>query len=389
MVQQPDWTNFSLQRPNYFSGQYLLDEDFELGHKYLSDRQRYINSRLHLAGIVEGLEVEEIAGKSEVTIKSGTAIDGEGNLIILPEATSRKITTKVWLCLRYHQESDVLQQLEIPDSFTRIAEIPELTLEAIETRDNKTVILAQVTPEKGQVTINTEVRKYSGVRLPSSKTEGIAIRSNGEALAIAGNLHLGGNLHLAGTLQLSDRSSLTAVSEVIDVQRDRTTVVPSEKAVKDRINQEITDRLAKLNRQIEEEKQNRKEPVITGMIIMWSGSIANIPSGWALCDGENNTPNLKGRFIVGAGGTYDVGETGGSKEVTLTIDQIPSHNHDAGEFKQLLQKHPDGRNSYSGKDDRTVGEPNLKNADEIQPAGGGMPHENRPPYYALAYIMKL
>ena len=57
MSSKQDWVNFALQRPNYFPGQYLLDEDFELAHRYLSDRQRYVNSRLHLAGIVEGLEV--------------------------------------------------------------------------------------------------------------------------------------------------------------------------------------------------------------------------------------------------------------------------------------------------------------------------------------------
>ena len=57
-----------------------------------------------------------------------------------------------------------------------------------------------------------------------------------------------------------------------------------------------------------------------GIITMWSGAINAIPDGWALCNGENGTPDLRDRFIVGAGNDYVVGGTGGSSEVTLTID---------------------------------------------------------------------
>ena len=66
---------------------------------------------------------------------------------------------------------------------------------------------------------------------------------------------------------------------------------------------------------------------------MWSGSINDIPVGWALCDGSNGTPDLRDRFIVGAGGSYNVGNTGGSNTVTLTTSQIPSHSHGVGTLK--------------------------------------------------------
>lgn len=236
---QQDWTNFSLQRPNYFPGQYLLDEDFELAHKYLSDRQRYINSKLHLAGIVEGLEVEAIAGRAEVIIKPGTAIDGEGNLIILPEATTRIINATAWLCLRFHQEPKLLQQPEIPDSFTRFLETPLLTLEAIETRDTKTVILAKVTPIGGVVEIDATVRQYSGVRLPGP-TEAITLQSSGDSLTIKGKLSV------MGALQLGSRT-IHEISDQIDLNADRTDVIPSEKAVKDHLERRILERLANLN----------------------------------------------------------------------------------------------------------------------------------------------
>ena len=64
-----------------------------------------------------------------------------------------------------------------------------------------------------------------------------------------------------------------------------------------------------------------------GVIVMWSGSIVSIPSGWVICDGLNSTPDLRDRFIVGAGSTYAVAATGGASNVTLATTQIPSHTH--------------------------------------------------------------
>jgi len=59
-----------------------------------------------------------------------------------------------------------------------------------------------------------------------------------------------------------------------------------------------------------------------GGIIMWNGSVGSIPSGWVLCNGSNGTPDLRDRFVVGAGSTYAVGATGGSADTTLV-----SHSH--------------------------------------------------------------
>ena len=78
------------------------------------------------------------------------------------------------------------------------------------------------------------------------------------------------------------------------------------------------------------------KPIVCGMIIMWSGSKSAIPDGWALCNGDNGTPDLRDRFVVGAGNTYDVFTSGGTAsasissntgETTLTVNQIPRHNH--------------------------------------------------------------
>jgi microcystin-dependent protein len=68
----------------------------------------------------------------------------------------------------------------------------------------------------------------------------------------------------------------------------------------------------------------------SGMIMLWSGSVVSIPSGWLLCDGTSGTPNLQNRFIVGAGDSYAVNATGGAATVTLDTTQIPAHLHGVG-----------------------------------------------------------
>ena len=70
-----------------------------------------------------------------------------------------------------------------------------------------------------------------------------------------------------------------------------------------------------------------ESPFTTGMIMLWSGSIASIPSGWALCNGTSGTPDLRNRFVVGAGDTYAVGATGGATTVTLSTSNLPAHTH--------------------------------------------------------------
>lgn len=67
--------------------------------------------------------------------------------------------------------------------------------------------------------------------------------------------------------------------------------------------------------------------VPAGVIVLWSGSIASIPTGWYLCNGSNSTPDLRDKFVVGAGSTYAVGATGGSATTTLIEANLPSHTH--------------------------------------------------------------
>ena len=125
------------------------------------------------------------------------------------------------------------------------------------------------------------------------------------------------------------------------------------------------------------------ESFVTGMIILWSGAANAIPTGFVLCDGNNNTPNLSGRFVVGydaSNSDYDVNDTGGSESVTLTVNQIPAHTHNINLAVRAFYQEP--RNFGVGTDG------SANNSEDTGSTGGGQSHENRPPFYALCYIMK-
>jgi hypothetical protein len=85
-----------------------------------------------------------------------------------------------------------------------------------------------------------------------------------------------------------------------------------------------------------------------GGIIMWSRSAANIPAGWALCNGSNETPGLRGRFVVGYSGSGSyaaVGNTGGSDSRTLTTANMPSHSHSGSIGNKSLTHNHSGSSS--------------------------------------------
>jgi len=69
---------------------------------------------------------------------------------------------------------------------------------------------------------------------------------------------------------------------------------------------------------------------VSGMIMLWSGSTGSIPSGWVLCNGQNSTPDLRDRFIIGAGNNYNVNATGGESSKLLGTANLPSHTHQLG-----------------------------------------------------------
>lgn len=155
--------------------------------------------------------------------------------------------------------------------------------------------------------------------------------------------------------------------------------------------------------------------VLPGTVTAFSGTFKDgypvdkntglVDKEWHLCDGTNGTPDLRNRFIYGGDGTNN-GTTGGKASVTLNVSNIPSHGHRIALSKRLSQNtepqsiwYLDG-GSESGvigtfSDRRVSGTyPDGKHgyyiqSEFIEPTGGGQPHNNMPPYYTLAFIMKL
>jgi len=145
----------------------------------------------------------------------------------------------------------------------------------------------------------------------------------------------------------------------------------------------------------------------TGMIMLWSGAIGSIPSGWNLCDGTNGSPDLRDRFIVGAGTSYSVGQTGGSADAivvshTHTATSVitdPGHVHPYAIGNGYYNTETDpsiATNTYSSRQNPSVPTANTNSATTgitvattNQSTGTSGTGQNLPPYYALAYIFKL
>lgn len=133
-----------------------------------------------------------------------------------------------------------------------------------------------------------------------------------------------------------------------------------------------------------------------GGIIMWSGSTSSIPSGWAICNGNNGTPDLRSRFVVGAGDDYSVGDTGGSNTRSLSSSNLPSFDITYNDIfysessggssgSATTTGVPNNFGSNGGYDNDNVGYQKSRTASY---SGSASSFNIRPPYYALAYIMR-
>lgn len=151
-------------------------------------------------------------------------------------------------------------------------------------------------------------------------------------------------------------------------------------------------------------KQYADTTIPVGLISLWYGSVVGIPGGWALCNGSNGTPDLRNRFVVGAGSTYAVGAIGGTKDAVVV-----SHSHaitGSTSTVDLEHNHNEAMSYPSGGSITAA----RVNSSGDPPVTGGMNQnrfhnhtitatattegvsgtdQNLPPYYALCYIMKL
>ena len=164
--------------------------------------------------------------------------------------------------------------------------------------------------------------------------------------------------------------------------------------------------------------------VPSGVIVMWSGQTSAIPTGWVLCDGSNSTPDLRDKFIMGAGSSNEL-TTGGTNSLTIAEGNLPSHTHTFSATTSSAGSHThsitdpghnhtttgisasDGGNGFvatGGPSDWS--DPGVLNSSTTGisiASGGAHTHtvsgttgsngsgtaiDNRPAYMALAYIMK-
>lgn len=164
------------------------------------------------------------------------------------------------------------------------------------------------------------------------------------------------------------------------------------------------------------------QPIPTGIITMWSGTLVSIPSGWNLCDGANGTPDLRNKFIMGAGsvGYSAPGTTGGSSSITLSTANLPAHSHtitatmdsqgahthavtDPGHAHTYTvvtgsggiaigggygQVSTSTGTAYTGISIQSAGAHTHTITASASSVGSGTPFDPRPPYYVLAFIMK-
>ena len=130
-----------------------------------------------------------------------------------------------------------------------------------------------------------------------------------------------------------------------------------------------------------------------GVVVMWSGAQSSIPAGWVLCDGMNGTPDLRDRFVLGAGGRYGVGASGGEETHKLTSGELAAHIHQLEYMSTMSPTGIEGHGDYNVPSVPNTGNSTIDiNYTLIESDDGisrGVPHNNMPPYYALCYIMKL
>lgn len=166
---------------------------------------------------------------------------------------------------------------------------------------------------------------------------------------------------------------------------------------------EFTDGTAKF-------KVTKSLGVLPGTVTAFSGAFSDgypvdkntglVNREWNLCDGTNGTPDLRNRFIYGGDGTNN-GATGGEATVTLEEANIPEHRHkqningtsadDWNTRYGTMTTMPyvggsEGESGYSAAINEWIENTNAVYTDY---AGSGTAHNNMPPYYVLAYIMKL
>lgn len=226
---------------------------------------------------------------------------------------------------------------------------------------------------------NAVFASYANNLVNGLNSQVITIPTNGTAVGMSGNLNVSGSATIAKTLVVTGQTTLTGPLTASGITANGLVTATT--------------------------GFSGYGTIPLGGIIMWSGAIGDIPSGWALCNGQTLsgrvTPNLTDRFVMGAGSSYTVGTQAGFASVTLNALQIPAHIHaykDAyyaekaaaannvtGGGSDYLGQSITASGSYDHDNDWAYWRP-MTTATNVT-TGAAVP--TLPPYYALAYIMRV
>jgi len=326
----------------------------------------------------KGLHIEDSTGESRLFINNGNGNVGIGTL----EPDSK-------LTIEGKEETSLLSVVDATQKRTQIFEVSQQ-------RGNGIVTVRNGEQNKETVLESNSIAFIDAKDNANSKS--VSITAEEENMNITAN-----RVTISGDVLMNNLSNNETLLEN-GVSSE--TIIPSQKAVKEYVDTRLP----------------------SGLISMWSGS--QIPEGWALCDGNNGTPNLSGRFIVGLDKNNpeynQTKKTGGLQEVQLTTAQLPAHTHEdqghghgvtdpghkhigkdsAGRTFDRLIRYT-GNNTHKGTDSKNpvgieydidhsgvmqnsqTGVKVKTDKAKLKNTGGNQPHENRPPYFVLAYIMKL
>ena len=278
---------------------------------------------------------------------------------------------------QFNENVDILGKLNLFDSINQIEKFV-LNLDSKEklriTPDSIT-FTDTLTAPSGNFTGIVTATKFSGpLDGMTGNFTGIVTATG---LDINGNADVSGNLKIGGVVTYEDVTNVDSVGIITSGHGLRVT--------KGGIN--VNAGISTFNGAVTATSFSGVGAFVSGMIVLWSGAANAIPTGFVLCDGNNNTPNLTDKFVVGAGSGYAVNATGGSANATL-----PYHYHNFPGDDQLtfgngvagwVSSH-DGGFNYDATS-TTSGGGKLWRTTAV---GESAVNKNLPPYYALCYIMK-
>ncbi|MEM0938988.1 MAG: hypothetical protein AAGI25_04260 [Bacteroidota bacterium] len=328
-----------------------------------------------------GLNIKDATGESRLFIKSGKGSIGLGTI----EPTSK-------LTINANNDQSSLSVVDNTEQYTKVFEVSQkegdgiLSIRNGKANKSLDITSSSILFEDRQDTSNIKSAKIVATEDALKifgKTSGTNPSTKKVEILSEGGITIKGTLNIEGEISSENVASDAELGNGASSDKK----IPTQKAVKTYVD----TRLPK------------------GLISMWSGK--EMPTGWALCDGTNSTPDLSGKFIVGfAQNSEDYGEignTGGLDQVKLDKEHLPPHHHSGTtdvdgkhshniSFKASKNSNGDSLNTIT-MDGENHGTRSLTTDDtgehshsfQTDDTGGDQPHENRPPYYVLAYIMKL